>query len=182
MFREKTGIRGKVTAIVYEQNGDIKRHEPNLLQKFLGLPGNQMISINHNLVTNEGDAVFAQSLATTPGIDLPTNANAQIGVGTGYTATAKTTTGLTTPSGSYEAMDSTYPLQKGAFSATDDNVLVFKSTFEAGDLNASGIDEVALRNSSGDDHNIAYAQITPAINVTTADTLAITWEMTFLGA
>jgi len=182
MFREKTGIRGKVTAIVYDKDGNIKRRKPNFYQKLRGLPGDPMVSINHNLVTNEGDAVFAQSLATTPGIDLPTNANAQIGVGTGYTSTTKGTTGLTTPTGSYEAMDATYPLQKGAFGAANDNVLVFKSTFEAGDLDSSGIDEVALRNSSSNDHNIAYAEITPAISVTTADTLAITWEMTFLGA
>ena len=29
---------------------------------------------------------------------------------------------------------------------------------------------------------LAYAEITPAVNVTTADTLEITWEITFLGA
>jgi hypothetical protein len=44
----------------------------------------------------------------------------------------------------------------------------------------TGIDEVALHNTTVD--NLAYAQITPAVDVTAADTLAVLWEITALGA
>ena len=76
-------------------------------------------------------------------------------------------------------MDATYPKQKGAFLSADDGVLQFRSTFEAGDLNVTGIDEALIGNGTD---TLAYAQITPTVDVTTADTLQVDWELTFLGA
>jgi len=91
----------------------------------------------------------------------------------------KTTDALVTQTGVDEAMDATYPKQKGAFAATDDNVIQYRSTFEAGDLNASGIDEALLGNGTD---TLAYAEISPAVNVTAADTLQVDWELTILGS
>ena len=179
MFRNKMGLKGVVTAKVYGSDGNIKRCEPNMIERLLGLSGKEMISINHNIVTSEGDALLVDALTTTPTQTLMNNANAVIGVGTGYSAAGKAVDALVTQSGSSEEMDATYPKQKGAFAAANDSTLVFKSTFEAGDLNASGIDEALLGNGTD---TLAYAEITTPINVTTADTLAITWEITFLGA
>jgi hypothetical protein len=62
--------------------------------------------------------------------------------------------------------------------------LTYSVTFPAGSLNASNINEAALTNGavSGTAQCLAYAQISPAVNVTSADTLALTWTITFLGS
>lgn len=179
MIREKMGIRGKVTVKVLDSNGEVKRRKQTALQKFLGLPGSKMISVNHNIVTNEGDALIADLLQDTPERTKLDNTNAVIGVGTGFTTEAKTVDALVTQTGSDEAMDASYPQTKGAWAAADDNVIVYKSTFEAGDLNQTGIDEALLGNGTD---TMAYAQISPAVDVTSTDTLEITWEITLLGA
>lgn len=183
MISNKAKIKGKVTATVYGPDGNIKRFAPNFLQKFFGFPGRPMIVVNHNIVTDEGDALIADLMAHTPAKTKVDNTNGFIAVGTGYTgASNKTATDVLTPTGSREAMDATYPKVKGAFGAANDNVTQYRSTFEAGDLNVTGIDEVALMNASTSGDCLAYAQITPAIDVTSADTLQIDWELTFLGA
>ncbi len=178
-FRDKTGIKGKVTAIVYDADGNIKRHPQNWFQRLLGLAGSQMISVNHNLVTDEGDALLADLMQETPERTKLDNANAVIGVGTGWVSTTKATDILVAQVGSNDAMDPTYPQTKGAWAAGDDGVVVYLATFAAGALNASGINEALLGNGTD---TLAYAQITPAVNVTTVDTLEVTWEITFLGA
>lgn len=177
--KDKMGVRGKVTAIVRDANGDIKRHAPNWWQKLLKLRGSKMISVNHNIVTNEGDALIADQLANTPTRTAVDQTNGVIGVGTGFTSEGKTVDALVTQTGSNEAMDTGYPQTKGAWAATDDNVLVYRSTFEAGDLNATGIDEALLGNGTD---TLAYAQISPAVDVTSSDTLEVTWELTFTGS
>ncbi|GHU45506.1 hypothetical protein FACS1894190_17650 [Spirochaetia bacterium] len=49
-------------------------------------------------------------------------------------------------------------------------------------MNANGINEAALLNGSGASAAcLAYAQITPSVNVTSADTLQVLWEITILG-
>jgi len=172
-------MRGLVTAKVFDAEGNVKRHEPNLFERLFNLPGKEMISVNHNIVTNEGDALFIDMLVTTGTQTAMDNANAEIAVGTGFTSETKGTDALVTPTGSAEEMDATYPLQKGAFAGSDDNVIVYRSTFEAADLDDTGIDEALLGNGTD---TLAYAEITPTVNVTTADTLEITWEITFLGS
>ena len=143
------------------------------------------VGINHNIVTNEGDALTADLLAQTPAKTKVDNTNGHIAVGTGWTGTTpKTNTAVNTPTGSPEVMDATYPKLKGTFGNADDNVVQYRSTFEAGDLNISGIDEAGLGNNAveatGD--NLAYGEITPAVNVGSADTLQVDWEVTFTGA
>jgi hypothetical protein len=181
MFKRKhmIAITGKVIAKVYDKDGNYKRHKPNWLQKLLGLPGREMISINHNIVTNEGDALIADLHQNTTERTKLDTANAVIGVGTGFTAEGKTSDALVSQSGSDEAMDTGYPQTKGAWAAADDNVIVYVATFEAGDLNATGIDEALLGNGTD---TMAYAQISPAVDVSSSDTLEVTWEITFLGA
>ena len=184
MINDNSFITGKVTAIVYDADGNIKRHAAPWWRRLLGLPGKKMISVNHNIVTDEGDALIADQLTETPVKTKVDNTNGYIEVGTGFTSETKGTLSCATPTGSPEVMDATYPIVKGAFGAADDNVTVYRATFEAGDLNVSGIDEAALLNnaSAASAECLAYAQITPTINVTTADTLEVTWELTYLGA
>lgn len=185
MFKDKSKIKGKVTLTVFGPDGNIKRRSQNWLQKLLGLPGNKMQMVNHNIVTDEGDALVADLMSQTPARTKVDNTNGHIQVGTGYTgASNKTQGGVITITGSAEVMDATYPKQKGSFGAANDNVTQYRSTFEAGDLNITGIDEVALVNhitpASAD--CLAYAQVTPTVDVASTDTLEVSWELTFLGS
>lgn len=184
MFRDRMGLKGQVTAVVRGPDGRIKQREPSFLQRLLKLPGALEISVNHNIVTNEGDAMVADILQITPERTKVDNTNGYIEVGTGFTSESKAATSCTTPTGSPEVMDATYPQTKGNWGAADDNVIVYVATFEAGDLNATGIDEAALLNggTATTADCLAYAQINPSVNVTTADTLEVTWEITFLGS
>jgi hypothetical protein len=81
-----------------------------------------------------------------------------------------------------QALDAGYPALKAAWGNTGDTTLVYRATFDAGALNANGINEACLLNGSGTGANcLAYAQITPSVNVTSSDTLQIVWEITILG-
>ena len=178
MIKNKVGIRGSVNWVVRDKDGNVKRYERSFLQKLFGSP-EFMDWANHNIVTSEGDALIADFLQETPERTLMNNANAVIGVGTGWTETVKGTDALVTQVGSSEAMDATYPHTEGDWAAADDAVIVYVSTFEAGDVTASGLDEALLGNGTD---TMAYAQITPAIDVAAADTLEVTWKITFLGS
>ena len=48
------------------------------------------------------------------------------------------------------------------------------------DGNTTGIDEAILESTTPD--CMAYAQISPAVDVSTSDTLEVTWEITLLGS
>jgi hypothetical protein len=183
---DKLKIKGKVTAIVYSdyEKKIVKRRPITWWQKLFKLSASPMISINKNIVTDEGDALIADQLAETPAKTKVDNTNGHIEVGTGFTSESKSTLSCATPTGSPEVMDATYPSVKGAFGAANDNVTVYVTTFEAGDLNATGIDEAALINNSvaASAECLAYAQITPAVDVSTSDTLEVTWELTYTGS
>lgn len=144
-----------------------------------------MLGFHHNIITNEGDALIADHMSETDARTLVDNTNGHIAVGTGWTGTTpKTNEVVNTPTGSPEIMDATFPKLKGAWGAANDNVVQYQATFEAGDLNDTGIDEAGLGNNateaSGD--NLSYGELSPAVNVTTADTLQVSWEHTYLGA
>lgn len=143
------------------------------------------MAINHNIVTDEGDALVADIMSQTPARTKVDNTNGHIEVGTGWTGTTpKSNTSCNTPTGSPEVMDATYPKLKGSWGAADDNVTQYRATFEAGDLNVTGIDEAALLNNSAaaSADCLAYGQISPSVNMTTSDTLQVDWELTFTGS
>lgn len=179
MFKNKMGLTGCVKWVVRDKDGNVKRHAPNFFQRLFNRPGSLMSGVNHNIVTDEGDALVADLMQETPERTKLDNTNAVIGVGTGFVTELKTTDALVTQTGLDEAMDATYPQTKGAWAAAEDNIIVYVATFEAGDLNDTGIDEAILTNGTD---TLAYAEITPAIDVSSADTLEVTWEITLLGA
>jgi hypothetical protein len=183
MIRDKSFIKGKVTATVRTADGQIKRFKPGFFRRLVGMPGKLMICVNHNIVTNEGDALIADLMANTPARQKLDNSHAYIEVGTAYIGSTgeKAATGCNTPSGSREAMESGYPQLKAAWGEANDNVVCYRAIFEAGDLNAT-IDEAALMNASSDGDCLAYAEVSPAAVVASTDTLQIDWELTFLGA
>jgi hypothetical protein len=81
-----------------------------------------------------------------------------------------------------KALDAGYPALKAAWGSTGDTTLTYRATFAAGALNANGVNEAFLLNgNTAEAISLAYAQITPAVNVTASDTLQIVWEITILG-
>ena len=112
-----------------------------------------------------------------------TSASGVIQVGTGWTGNStKTNTRCNTPTGSMQQLDSGYPALKAAWGSTGDTTVTYRATFAAGSLNANGINEACLLNGSGSTAVcLAYAQITPSVNVTASDTLQVLWEITILG-
>ena len=197
MFKsEKMKIKGRVGVRVFDVNGDLQRYPKhwfwslfsedvqNWARRVLKVPVGVMEVFNHNIVTDEGDAMIADLMAETPARTKVDNTNGHIEVGTGFVSEIKTRTSCTTPTGSPEIMDASYPQLKGAWGAADDNVTQYRSTFEAGDLNDTGIDEAALLNNAvaGSADCLAYAEISPSVNVGTSDTLQVDWELTFTGS
>jgi hypothetical protein len=138
---------------------------------------------HHNIVTREGDALIADALLDSPTKTKVTSANGYIQVGTGWTGNStKTNTRCNTPTGTMKALDGGYPALTAAWGNAGDTTVTYRATFEAGLLNANGINEAALLN--GNDLSadcLAYAQITPSVNVTASDTLQVLWEITILG-
>lgn len=161
----------------------IKTRELSFFERLRGVSP-LMAGVNHNIVTDEGDALIADIMAETPAKTKVDNTNGHIAVGTGYVSELKSVLACVTPTGSPEEMDALYPKLKGTFGNADDNVTQYRSIFEAGDLNDTGIDEASLGNNAAEAsaEMLAYAQITPTVDVTTADTLQVDWEMTYTGA
>jgi len=180
---ERLRIKGKVTVKVLDSNGKVKRNKTNFIQRLFGLKGSFMVFAHHNIVTREGDALIADALLAVPAKTKVTSATGFIQIGTGWTGNStKTNTRCNTPSGSMMALDSGYPALKASWGNNGDTTVTYRTTFTAGSLNANGVNEACLLNGNGTSANcLAYAQITPSVNVTASDTLQILWEITILG-
>jgi hypothetical protein len=181
----KDGIlaNGRVTVQVFDEHGKLKRHSPGFFRRLFGLQGKLMVFEFHNIVTREGDALIADALLVSPNKTKVTSSNGYIQVGTGWTGNStKTNTRCNTPTGAMKALDASYPALKAAWGNTGDTTVTYRATFGAGTLNANGINEACLLNGNDPAANcLAYAQITPSVNVTSSDTLQILWELTILG-
>jgi len=142
-----------------------------------------MMGVTHNIVTDQGDALIADIMSQTPARQKLDNTHAYIEAGTAYSGTgAKAQTGCHTPTGSRQGMEATYPKQKGAFGAANDNVTQYRSIFAAGAFGSVTVNEAALLNASTSGDCLAYASVTPDAVMTAADSLQIDWEITYLGA
>jgi len=182
-MKEKIKVKGKVTVQVLDKNGNVKRLKPGFFRRMLGYQGRQMVSTHHNIVTREGDALIADALLAAPTKPKVTSTSGFIQIGTGWTGNStKSNTRCNTPTGSMKALDSGYPVLKAAWGAVGDTTLTYRATFAAGSLTANGINEACLLNGNASGSNcLAYAQITPSVNVTASDTLQVMWEITILG-
>jgi hypothetical protein len=182
-MRDRIKIRGKVTIQIFDQHGKLKRRKPEFLRRLFGLQGQFLVHEFHNIVTREGDALIADALLVTPAKPKVTSSTGYIQVGTGWTGNStKTNTRCNTPTGSMTALDAGFPALNAAWGNTGDTTIIYRVTFTAGNLNANGINEACLLNGNGSEANcLAYAQITPSVNVTASDTLQVLWEITILG-
>ena len=181
-MKDRIKIKGMVTVQVFDEHGKLKKHKPNLFQRFFGLHGKFMVQEFHNIVTREGDALIADALLAAPAKAKVSSASGYIQVGTGWTGNStKTNTRCNTSTGAMKALDASYPTLKAAWGSSGDTTVTYRATFAAGDLNANGINEACLLNGNAVGANcLAYAQINPSVNVTSSDTLQILWEITIL--
>jgi hypothetical protein len=182
-MRDNIKIKGMVTVRVLDMNGNVKLRKQGWFRRLLKLPEQIMEFRHHNIVTREGDALIADALMPTQAKTKVNGTDGYIDVGTGWTGNStKSNTKVNTATGSAKKLDSGYPVLKAAWGSTGDTTITYRATFAAGNLNANGINEAALLNGSGSTANcLAYAQITPAVNVTSNDTLQVLWEITILG-
>ena len=182
-MRDKIRIHGMVTVRVLDSNGNVKRRRPGFFRRLFKLRGRLMEFRYHNIVTREGDALIADALLASPVKTKVTSSSGYIQVGTGWTGNStKTNTRCNAATGSMKALDSGYPALNAAFGSTGDTTLSYRATFAAGTLNVNGINEACLLNGNSAGANcLAYAQITPSVNVTASDTLQVLWEITILG-
>ena len=182
-MRDKIKIRGKVTIQVFDHNGKLKRRSPGFFRRLLGLQGSFLVQEFHNIVTREGDALIADALLASPAKTKVTSSSGYIQVGTGWTGNStKTNTRCNAATGAMKALDSGYPALNAAFGSNGDTTVTYRATFAAGALNVNGVNEACLLNGNGAGANcLAYAQITPSVNVTASDTLQVLWEITILG-
>jgi hypothetical protein len=176
-------IRGRVTVRVHDVDGNVKRNRPGLLRRLFGLQGRIMEYRHHNIVTREGDALIADALLASPTKPKVTSSAGFIQIGTGWTGNStKTNTRCNAATGSMKALDAGYPVLGAAFGNIGDTTLSYRATFAAGTLNVNGVNEACLLNDNGAGANcLAYAQITPSVNITSSDTLQVLWEITILG-
>jgi hypothetical protein len=182
-MKDRIRIKGAVTIKVLDSNGDVKRYKPGFFRRLLGLRGRLLEMRHHNIVTREGDALIADALLVSPTKTKVSSANGFIQVGTGWTGNStKTNTRCNTPTGNMKALDAGYPVLGAAWGNAGDTTVTYRATFDVGTLNASGINEACLLNgNTGGADCLAYAQITPSVNVTASDTLQVLWEITILG-
>jgi hypothetical protein len=142
-----------------------------------------MVQQFHNIVTREGDALIADALLAAPTKAKVSSASGYFQVGTGWTGNStKTNTRCNVATGSMKALDAGYPALNAVWGNNGDTTLSYRATFGAGTLNANGINEACLLNGNDAGANcLAYAQISPSVNVTESDTLQVLWEITILG-
>jgi hypothetical protein len=182
-MKDHIRVKGMVTVRVLDRDGNLKRMAPGRFGRFFRFRGRPMEQRHHNIVTREGDAMIADALLASPAKTKVSSSAGYIQAGTGWTGnSAKTNTRCNTPAGSMKALDSGYPALKAAWGSAGDTALTYRATFAAGALSVSGINEACLLNGNAASSNcLAYAQITPVVNVTSSDTLQIQWEITILG-
>ncbi len=184
MISSKGKMKGMVTITVRDANGNIKYYKNGFLRNLLRMKEKPMITKHHNTITTIGDNLIADLMISNPTQNKVDATNGYMIVGTGWTgSTPKNNTSVNTATGTYKKLDSSYPKIKGTFGAANGNVVLYRASFAAGDLNANGINEVALMNgNTAQAKCLAYAQITPSVNVTSADSLQIDWQITVSGS
>lgn len=152
MINENLKLSGQLNIVLQDKAGNIKE---NIDTK--------------NLVVNTGLAYIVSRMVGTTKTVMT-----HMAVGSGTTAAAATQTDLVTLLGSREALDST------TISGTNDEKVVFVSSFEAGD-GTGAVTEAGLFNAAtGGD--MLCRTVFSVVNKAADDTMAITWTITLSAA
>lgn len=151
--REVREMKGRIKIELKDENGNIKE----VIEK-------------DNTFMAVGDAHVADQLAATPG----EAAMGYMSIGTGSTAFTTSSTTLNSEL-DRNALSAGYPEQQAA---GDDNDVVYKATWAAGD-GTGAVTEAGIFNSSVADAGTMLAASTfSVINKGASDTLTITWTVT----
>jgi len=152
-IKNRTTLKGRIKIELFDNEGNLKES----IEK-------------KNTFMSVGDAHVADQLAATPGEGVM----GWLSIGTGATAFADSDTTLQSEL-DRNALSGGYPEQQAA---GDDNDVVYKATWAAGD-GTGAITEAGIFNSSGEDAGTTLAASTfSVINKGAADTLTITWTVT----
>ncbi len=165
MFKDKTVLRGEVIAEVHGPDGKLKQR-----------------LVTHNLVTDQGDDLAKSAIYTAAytawGMKL----------GTATTAAAKNGAGSFVAAGDYisgsaQALDDSTP-KEGASA----NICQFRNQWAAGEATNNNINRVGITDNTTDageadaTHTYSMAVFAASIDKGAADTLTVTWNVTYLGA
>lgn len=188
MITEKEGIRGSGLAEVWTPRSNLMlgsvRGRTRMIDGVVHILKQEVPFAN--LITQVGDQYYGERAA---GIASPPAQVTGMRLGTGSTAVAKTGAGaaiVTYVTGSNVAISGGFPTSSIPGSARR---ITWKGDWAAGVATASGIAEVVITNETpltnvaGTAANtIARALISPVINKTALDVVAITWTHDLLGA
>jgi hypothetical protein len=178
-MKENITIRGMVTVRVLGKDGNVKRRHPGWFRRLLKLQGRLMVSCHHNIITRQGDALIADALLASPRKVKLTSDNGIISVGNGWNGEdIKNSNGCNYQKGA-AALDYGYPMLKNEWGNAGDTTVIYRGTIPGKNLgNVKGLNEASLRTGATLSHNtLAYAEITPPLNVTADDTLQVIWEI-----
>tara|TARA_R110002073_G_scaffold336520_1_gene534667 strand:+ start:3382 stop:3840 length:459 start_codon:yes stop_codon:yes gene_type:complete len=148
MINENLKLSGQLTIVLKDKTGKVK--DTRELK---------------NLVVNSGLAYIASRMVNTTKGTM-----SHMALGSGTTAAGATQTDLVSVLGSREALDST------AIAGTNNEKVVYVSSFEAGDATGA-VTEAGLFNasSSGD---MLCRTVFSVVNKAADDTMAVTWTIT----
>ena len=148
MINENLKLSGQLSIVLKDKAGNVKEQRDV-----------------KNLVVNTGLAYIASRMK-----DTTKGAMSHMALGSGTTAAAETDTDLGTLLGSREALDST------TISGTNNEKVVYVSSFEAGDATGA-VTEAGIFNAatSGD---MLCRTVFAVVNKSADDTMAVTWTIT----
>jgi hypothetical protein len=148
MINENLKLSGQLSIVLKDKAGNVKEQRDV-----------------KNLVVNTGLAYIASRMK-----DTTKGAMSHMALGSGTTAAAATDTDLGTLLGSREALDST------TISGTNNEKVVYVSSFEAGDATGA-VTEAGIFNASTSGDMLCRT-VFAVVNKSADDTMAVTWTIT----
>lgn len=148
MINENLKLSGQLNIVLKDKAGNIKEEREV-----------------KNLVVNSGLAYIASRMK-----DTTKGAMSHMGLGSGSTAAAASDTDLGSLLGSREALDST------TISGTNDEKVVYVSSFEAGDATGAVTEAGIFNAASGGD--MLCRTVFSVVNKAADDTMSVTWTIT----
>ncbi len=176
----KSGIKakGQIRVLVVGKDGEIKKYPRSFWRKLLGLPAKLMFVKNHNTITVQGEKLLADWMLGVPTKPRITDATGFIQVGTGWTGTSpKQNTRCNTPFTTMQQISTEFPELTEA-----ENGVMYKAVFPADFFLTRTLNEICLLNGNTElAECLAYAELSPAVPITSSDTLTIEWDIAFEG-
>jgi hypothetical protein len=172
----KSGIKakGQIRVLVVGKDGEIKKYQRSFWRRLFGLPAKMMFVKNHNTITVQGEKLLANWMLGVPTKPRITDATGFIQVGTGWTGNSpKQNTRCNTPFSTMQQISTGFP----ELTQTENGV-VYKAVFPTGFFNTRTLNEICLLNGNTEQAEcLAYAELNPAVPITSYDTLTIEWEI-----